>query len=289
MKNLYIYQCAQPLATDYLDTDLERMKFIPPMPQSMESSGWQPTAASYFQAAGPYTVMQFRYDKKILPKSAIDDAMLTRAENLADLTFAEKKQLKDDVMMTLKPQALCRRTDIPVIWHQPQQQIWVGTSSATRADAVMDWVLQTWPGLQVARWLEPNALRAALTQALREDKWPQDITTGDKVVLIHPQEQKRKITVTGVDASYEGILSWLNQGFVVQQIRLVYNGEVEMVFSDQGFWSGIKDLKVNDALDQDENDPNVRLWHQCGLIDSLIRIWHPWLQEVEVCQETTVS
>ena len=289
MKSLYIYQCDQPLSSEFVEGDLERMKFIPPMPQSMESSGWSPFEDNFAILAPPYAVMQYRQDKKILPKSTVEDEMAQRSESMGDLNASEKRQLKEDVLMHLRPKAFSRRQDVSVIWHQALKQIWVGTSSATRADATMECILQTWPGLRATRWLDNHALRSALTNALKEDKWPEGVTAADKVVMVHPQEQKRKVAIQGVDASYEGVMSWLNQGFVVQQLKLVYDGKVEMTFSEQGYWSAIKDLTVNDILDEAENDPHVRLWHQCALIESLVKVWEPWLQEVEACLETTVS
>ena len=289
MKNLFIYHCDQPLSPEFVDTDLERMKYVPPMPQSMESSGWNPFEDNYAIVASPYTVMQYRQDKKILPKSTVDDEIAERSCHMGEMNNSEKRQLKEDVLMHLRPKAFSRRQDVSVIWHQQLKQIWVGTSSATRADATMECILQTWPGLRAMRWLENQALRSALTNALREDKWPEGITAGDKVVMVHPNEQGRKVAIQGVDATYEGVMSWLNQGFVVQQLKLIFDGKIEMIFSEQGYWSAIKDLTVNEVLDEAENDPNIRLWHQCALIESLVKVWEPWLQEVEACQETTVS
>ncbi len=287
LKNLFVYQCAHPLALDYLNTDLERLKFIAPMPQSVESMGWSDTADAYVCSAMPYHLMLFRQDKKIIPKSAVDDAFNEKVgDDLEQLSAAEKKQIKEDVLMTLKPQALCRRQDVSVVWHHAMSQLWVGTSSISKADAVMEWVIQTWPGIKATPWLDRAVLRDLLTQSLRQQKWPEGVTTGHKVVLIHPNDAQKKVAIQGIDVDSEGTLHWLSQGFQVQQIQLIWQDKVQLTFSEQGFWSGIKDLTVNERLHDQEDEPMTREWMQCALVDELIQAWTPWLEEVKACQLT---
>ena len=284
LKSVFIYSCAHPLALDYINDDCEKLKYIAPMPQSVESFGWSDDDNIFVHSANPFYLMRYRTDKKIIPSSAVEDACKEKAGDLSQLSHSEKKQLKDDVLMTLKPQALCRRQDVPVVWHHGLSQLWVGASSVVKADAVMEWVIQTWPGIKAMPWFDRSLLGEVLTQALKDQSWPKGVMPGQKVVLVDPRDTKKKVTVQGVEVDSDAVMHWLSQGFMVQQIQLIWQDKVQWQFSDSGVWSGIKDMSFAESLHEQENEPMTREWLQCALVEELVEGWSSWLEERRLCQ-----
>lgn len=145
-KNLTCYRIGDwPASAAAFEEALRSAPFAPCTPSQAKSVGWAPPRGvehgAFVEAIGGHWIAQLVIETKAVPADAIrrrvdEEAARIEKESGRSVGRKERKDMKDDALLALLPQAFPRRAAVTV-WIDPERRrLLLDTASAPRADVV---------------------------------------------------------------------------------------------------------------------------------------------------------
>lgn len=274
-KNLLLYRLTAPLTDlDAIEEKLAATPFTPCGSQDLARIGWtppMPESDQFLHAANGCLLLSLRRQQKILPGAAVAEALEEKirqieAEQARKVFRQERRQLKEEITVTLLPRAFTRSSRTYAYIDTTRGWLLVDSSSRSRAEELLTQLRKDLGSLP----LEPLATRAQpvtlMTDWLVNNSQPAGFTLGQQCELRDGREPTNIVRVRGQDLRSEEVLQHLEVGKQVTRLELQWQEAVDCVLSDD---LTVRRLRFGDALRDQldaQEDPRARFDQEFGVM-----------------------
>jgi recombination associated protein RdgC len=264
-KNIRLYRFSKPwtLEQDALEKALESLRFRPCGRQEKHFTGWVPPLGQHSEqlthTCGPATMICLLRQEKLLPATVINDKLAEKAQEIQNkegrkLYRKERDQLKDDIIASLLPQAFTRNQKCYAFLAPEQGWIAIDTSSATRAELLLQSLRECVDSLPVIPVTTRQAPAEVMTDWIKQGQGNAPFTLGEECELVNPQEDHNVIRCKGQDLLTDEIQAHLQVGMRVRQLAVVWKENLSCVI-DQDL--AIKKLRFEDLVTSQANEADA--------------------------------
>jgi recombination associated protein RdgC len=241
-KNLLVYRFTAPFQINDEDFEqkLSATPFTPCGSQDLVKMGWMgplPEGELLSHTAGGCTMVCLRKQQKILPGAAVAEAL---DEKIREIETAEsrkvyrkeRKQIKDEILITLAPRALTRSSRVYAYIDVPNQWLIVNGGSRNRAEELLTQLrndIGSLPLVPIATNSDPVAL---LTEWVRGGELPIGFALGEQCELRDVQETTNTVKVRGQDLRSDEVLQHIEAGKQVTKLELHWREAIDFVIGD---------------------------------------------------------
>lgn len=272
-RNLRLYRlpAGGSIETSALDAVMQKYSTRPTSDHEAKHLGWTTPGGRKSQllaheVQGQHLITMQRQER-MLPSSVVKEEVDARAEAVEDaegrkVSRREKTLLKEQVYEELLPRAFIRTHRIDAWWDMPAGLIAINTTSASRAEELLDLLRATLGGLKVVPLGTQSLPVRVMTEWLQDPGTrPSWLEVGD-VVKLQSKGDDGKITARNVDLDSDEIREHLDCGRQAVEMRLKVNEQVSLTLTDD---LAVKGLVFSDALIEeadhadDGDDPVARV------------------------------
>ncbi len=263
-KNLRIYQITADLKIDenQLQKALLSSVFTPCGQHQAETAGWisplvdtpsfdaEAIPELLYEKQGEYIGFKLRIQQKVLPASVIREAVEERAHarEVAEgrtIFLREKRQLKDEIVAELLPQAFHRSDHIKAFWDLKLNRLIIDASSATKAEKFLYFLRLSLGSLPVVPLDFKVSPAATMTTWVRQGFANDQLSIGDECELRATDQEAALVRLKRQDLAAEEVQAHLNAGKQVIKLRLHWRDAIEATLTEEGT---LQRLKFSDSL-----------------------------------------
>ncbi len=273
-KNLYLFRLTQAFTLDHdaLNEALSADEFRPVGKATPFSVGWVPPLGRYGEqfchTIGHYSMFCAQKEERVLPSAVVNEQL---AERVAQIEAAEARpvrrkeqlQLKEELVMTLLPQAFTRSSRTYAYVDRKSGWLVVDVSSPTRAEDLIAQLRTSLEGAGAALSARlPNtetSPRVMMTLWLSGEDIPAGFELGDEYELQDADKEGGIVRCRRQDPFAEEIQSHLAAGKQVTKLALTWRERLEFIVGED---LAIKRLRFTDTvkqeLDSGHEDPAMQ-------------------------------
>ncbi len=286
-KNVMVYRIGEGFAPTLADvqTALEPVKFVECGASQEKSIGWIPPRGEAYgplveSVAGQW-IMKLMIESKAVPGNVVRRKADERIAEIEATTGRkpgkkEKRELMDEVLLSLLPQAFARQSNVLVWMDLENRRLVLNAGSQGKADEVMSALMTVMGGLSVSLIQTVISPQAAMTQwllALTPDEWPADLSVERETVLKSTGEDAASVRFTRHHLANDDVRKHVLEGKLPTQLALSWDGRVAFVLTETlqlkkvQYLDGVMDESGTDKK-EDRFDADVTL--STGLLGPLI-------------------
>ena len=286
-KNVMVYRIGEGFAPTLAEVQaaLEPAQFVECGASQEKSVGWIPPRGEAYgplvESVGGQWIVKLMIESKAVPGNVVR----RRAdERIAEIEAAtgrkpgkkEKRDIMDDVLMSLLPQAFARQSTVVVWMDLDNRRLVLNSGSQGKADEVISALMNVLGGLSVSLIQTVTSPQAAMTQWLlapSEDEWPADLTVERETVLKSTGEDAASVRFTRHHLANDDVRKHVMEGKLPTQLALSWDGRVAFVLTETlqlkkvQFLDGVMDESGTDK-NEDRFDGDVAL--STGLLGPLL-------------------
>jgi recombination associated protein RdgC len=286
-KNVMVYRIGEGFAPTLADvqTALEPVQFVECGASQEKSIGWVPPRGEAYgplleSVAGQW-IMKLMIESKAVPGNVV---RRKADERIAEIEAAtgrkpgkkEKRELMDEVLLSLLPQAFARQSNVLVWMDLENRRLVLNAGSQGKADEVMSALMTVMGGLSVSLIQTVTSPQAAMTQWLlapTPDEWPADLSVERETVLKSTGEDAASVRFTRHHLANDDVRKHVLEGKLPTQLALSWDGRVAFVLTETlqlkkvQYLDGVMDESGTDKK-EDRFDADVTL--STGLLGPLI-------------------
>lgn len=275
-KNLLIYCFTSPftLNPEDLEQKLAATPFVPCGSQDLARAGWiapLPEGEQLAHTADACTLLSLRKQQKILPGAAVAEAL---EEKIREIETAEarkvyrkeRKQIKDEILISLAPRALTRSSRTHAYIDTRHQWLIVNGSSRNRAEELLTQLRTDIGSLPVVPLETKNQAVTLLTEWVRSGELPAGFALGEQCEFRDVQETANTVKVRGQDLRSDEVLQHIEAGKQVVKLELHWRDAIDFVIGDDLI---VRRLRFRDELlERIENldDPRAQFDQEFALM-----------------------
>jgi len=259
-RNLHLYRLTKPfeLSPEELDEKLAEKRFEPCGRQAEESVGWiSPIHRSrdyLVHAASGCTLICMRREQKVIPASAVKEALEERVNAIQDETgrkvySKEKQSLKEDILSLMLPKAFIRSTHIFAYIDTKRGYLVINAGSDKVADLFFELLVETIGSFGAVKLISDEnpalILNHWVEQGLPEG-WE---LTGDYELKDPKDERVAKFKDNEAENIVIGDL--LEDGYWVNKLGFRYKGQLRGMLQPELV---VKSIKFTDELLAENED-----------------------------------
>jgi recombination associated protein RdgC len=286
-KNVMVYRIGEGFAPTLADVQaaLEPAQFVECGASQEKSVGWIPPRGEAYgpliESVGGQWILKLMIESKAVPGNVV---RRKADERIAEIEAAtgrkpgkkEKRDIMDDVLMSLLPQAFARQSTVIVWMDLENRRLVLNAGSQGKADEVMSALMNVLAGLSVSLIQTVTSPQAAMTQWLlapTEDEWPADLTVERETVLKSTGEDAASVRFTRHHLANDDVRKHVMEGKLPTQLALSWDGRVAFVLTETlqlkkvQFLDGVMDESGTDK-NEDRFDGDVAL--STGLLGPLL-------------------
>lgn len=253
-KAFRIYKLTEPIVAD-IAASLTEHRFVPCAPGDKYRSGFIPAVpggSDLIHTANGFLAFTFKQQEKILPGGAIKEMVEAKARTLSDaedgrpIGRKERQVIRDEIIISMLPQAFTRSTITEAYIDLERGYIVVGTGSAPRAEALISQLRDALGSLRCIPLAIDNPVRN-MTLWVKESTPPIGFALGEKVVLNHPKDHSN-VVCKRKDLTSSEVLNHLASGMYVSSVALEWKERVSFVINEAlAFTNVLFSFEVTDA------------------------------------------
>jgi recombination associated protein RdgC len=275
-KNLMIYRAGPgwPASAKQLEAALEREPFAECGPTQPKATGWIPPRGprhgALVETVDGQWLARFAIETKTVPGQALRRKAQEAADQIEKTTGRkpgkkELRDLRDDALLALLPQAFARRSEI-ALWFNPRQRwLLLGASAQARADELIASLVRvagrgfTVGPLQTAR--SPQAAMTGWLAAKSASELPAALHIERECELKGSGEQPATVKYTRHDIATDEVRRHVAQGKLPTRLALGWQGRVGFVLTqalqlkkisfDEGVFEDSASASPDDRFDAD--------------------------------------
>ena len=286
-KNVMVYRIGEGFAPTLAEVQaaLEPAQFVECGASQEKSVGWIPPRGEAYgplvESVGGQWIVKLMIESKAVPGNVV---RRKADERIAEIEAAtgrkpgkkEKRDLMDDVLLSLLPQAFARQSTVIVWMDLENRRLVLNAGSQGKADEVMSALMNVLAGLSVSLIQTVTSPQAAMTQWLlapTEDEWPADLTVERETVLKSTGEDAASVRFTRHHLANDDVRKHVMEGKLPTQLALSWDGRVAFVLTETlqlkkvQYLDGVMDESGTDK-NEDRFDADVAL--STGLLGPLI-------------------
>ena len=273
-KNLYLFRLPQPFALEHdaLNEALAADEFHPVGKATPFSYGWAAPlgrrSEQFCHTVGHYSMICTQKEERILPAAVINEQLAEKIEQIETaearpVRRKERLQLKEELTMTLLPQAFTRSTRTWAYVDRTAGGLVIDVSSAARAEDLIAQLRASMEGAGAALAARlpttEQSPRVMMTQWLRGEGIPAGFELGDEYELQDTDKEGGIVRCRRQDPFSGEIQAHLDAGKQVTKLALSWRERLEFVVAED---LTVKRLRFTDTvkqeLDNGHEDPAVQ-------------------------------
>ena len=265
-KNVLLYRLTAPIewSDEELEEKLNASPFRPCNSQDLQKVGWvnaMPEGATLAHQAQGNILLCLRRQQKILPGPAVAEAL---DEKIAEIERAEarkvyrkeRKQLKDEIMVSLLPRALTRSSRVYAYIDRANGWVLVNSASHARAEELLTQLRNDMGSLPVEPIASKSNPSLVMTDWLRNGNLAPNFVLGQQCELRDSRESSNVVRVRGQELTSDEVLQHLEVGKQVTKLELQWHEAVDFVLGEDLI---VRRLRFADAIrEQIENQEDAR-------------------------------
>jgi recombination associated protein RdgC len=242
-KNLRLYVLTEPfgLSPEELEAKLVENLFQPCSSFDKSSLGWVSPLGREGEmlthTIGDFTMLCAQEQERLLPVSVIRDATEEKVAELEErqarkVYRKERRQIQEDIYATLLPQAFVRNQQVYAYLAPKDNLLVVDTSSAPRAEALLNLLRDSLGSLPVAKPEVNRSPGDVMTRWLKEHKATHKFAIGHDCELYNPLDGSNVVRCKGQDLLTEELRAMLAADKRVKSLGLSWNDRINCIVQD---------------------------------------------------------
>lgn len=267
-KNLRLYCLTQPfeMSIEDLETHLAEQAFVPCATYEKSRIGWisplgndapideeDGVAPMLTHAVGDYIMLCAQKQDRLLPASVVREAAEEQVNEIEQrqgrkIYRKEKRQIQDDVFVTLLPRAFTRSSQTFAYISKTEKLLVVNAASAPKAEEFLNLLRDTLGTFPVAL---PESIRApsdVMTRWLSEQSATDNFEIHEDCELFNPIDGSNIVRCKGQDLVSDEIKAHLDAGKQVKSLGVYWNNLLSCMIGDD---LAIKRLRFEEIEEAD--------------------------------------
>lgn len=265
-KNVLIYRLTAPLdwSDEQLEEKLSASPFRPCGSQDLQKVGWvnaMPEGETLAHQAQGNILLCLRRQQKILPGPAVAEALEEKIatierEEARKVYRKERKQLKDEITVSLLPRALTRSSRVYAYIDRANGWVLVNSASHARAEELLTQLRNDMGSLPVEPIASHSNPSLVMTDWLRGGNLPPNFVLGQQCELRDSRESSNVVRVRGQELTSDEVLQHLEVGKQVTKLELQWHEAIDFVLGEDLI---VRRLRFADAIrEQIESQEDAR-------------------------------
>lgn len=261
-KNVRLYCLTEAIdaSPEELEQKLTEQAFVPCGNHDKSKYGWVSPLGKEGEmlthVQGDYVMLCAQKQERILPASVVNDATEEKVAELEErqgrkIYRKEKRQIKDDVFVSLLPRAFTRNQQTFAYISARDNLIVVNSASAPKAEALLNLLRESLGSLKVSL---PDAKRApsdVMTRWLKEQKASHNFLIDEDCELYNPTDGSNVVRCKGQDLFSEEIQSHLEAGKQAKNLGVTWNSVLSCSLGDD---LSVKRIKFVGMKEEEANE-----------------------------------
>ena len=242
-KNLIVYRIAAgwSVGAAQMLERLEQARFVECGATQPVSAGWtEPRGVSHAPLAevvAGQVLLKFATESKVLPGAVVKrrvDEMAAHIEKTSGRKPGkkQKKELRDEALLELMPQAFTKRSAINVWLDAQHMLLLVDASSPARADEVVTLLVKSFEGLAITLVQTVESSAVAMTRWLATGEAPQAFTVDRECELKSADEMKSVVRYARHPLDTDEVRRHVAEGKLPAKLALTWQGRVSFMLTD---------------------------------------------------------
>lgn len=266
-KNVLLYRFTSPFDIDdeTIEQALNQTPFVPCGSQDLARVGWvaaMPDSDLLSHAANGCVLLCLRKQQKILPSGAVAEALEEKVKEIEaaearKVYRKERKQLKEEIMLSLMPRALTRSSRCYAYIDRRNGWLLVDSGSHSRAEELLTQLRNDLGTLPVQPAQTNSDPVAIMTGWLQSGQLPANFALGQQCELRDSRESSNIVRVRGQELTSDEVLQHLTVGKQVARLELHWHEAIECILGDDLI---VRRLRFTDALREQmdsQDDPRA--------------------------------
>lgn len=253
-----LYRLASQLpAGGQLEEYLSRSEFAPTASTQARSFGWIPPRVErgvFIENVGGQLIAKLLIETRAVPSDAVQRRIDEQVALIEEQTGRkpgrkERRELKEDAVIALLPQAFPKRVAVPVWFDVANGMLVIGSTSTSQLDDVITALVRSIPDFAF-QWISTQ-----LSPAFKMMTWlnggadPEDgFEVGRDCQLKASDESKAVVRYKHQDLDRDDVREHIAQGKMPTSLALTFDNRVSFVFDDAMRFKSVEILDV--VLDQ---------------------------------------
>jgi recombination associated protein RdgC len=261
-KNLTLFRLPYPFELDHdaLNEVLQGEAFHPCGKSVPFSYGWARPLGRHGEqlvhTVGNYSMICARKEERILPSAVVKEQLAEKVEAIEQgearsVGRKERQQIKDELTLTLLPQAFTRSNNIYAYIDRKNRWLVVDSASATKAEDLVSLLRESVDGLKARLPLTEESPRVVMSQWLRGDNIPNGFEPGDEYELQEDDKDGAIVRCRRQDPLSDEIQGHLEAGKRVTKLAMSWQERIEFVVQED---LSIKRLRFTDTIKEELDD-----------------------------------
>ncbi len=271
-KNLTVHRIGPDWSAtpEEAQTCLVKARFTPCAPTQPQSAGFvEPRGLAHaplIEAVDGQWLLAYRIERRAVPASVVKRRAAELAAKIEQSTGRtpgrrETKELKEQALHELLPQAFTKLADIRV-WLAPAQRLlMIGTASATQAGEVASALVKALPGLALGELQTARSPAAAMSDWLASGEPPAVFSVDRECELKSADEMRSVVRYTRHALDTDEVRQHLTLGKLPTQLSMTWEGRVSFTLTEtlrlkklaflDGVFEGRSAAPPDEAFDSD--------------------------------------
>jgi len=289
-KNVIAYKLAPgwDIALETAQAALEPARYVPCGATQDKSSGWiEPRGedhAPLIESINGQWMLRFMVEVKSVPGTVVKKKAQEEADHIEKLTGCkpgkkEMKQLREDALLALLPQAFARTSHVWVWIDRKNGWLVTDASSQGKIDEVITALVRAFDGLVISLLQTNTTPQTAMTQwlsAASPDQWPGDFSIERECELKSGDEEKSVVRFSRHNLAIDEVRKHITEGKLPTRLAMSWNGRIGFVLNEAlqlkkvSFLEGVFDDRSEDGESGFDADVALATGELSRLIPALI-------------------
>ncbi len=243
IKNATIFKItAEPAESFDARGAIEAAAFVPCGPTQQLSFGFVPPRGiengALLETIDSQWILRFAIETRKVPADVLDKEVSRIADETEAATGRkpgkkQRKEIREEALLTLLPKAFPQRADTMVWINVPDKFVVIGSTSASAVEIIAAELVRCQDGLAIDVLRPATPAAAAMTQWLTDQAMPEFFQPGSALELKATDESKSKVKYTNHDLFIEEILFHVRGGMAPASMRIEWDDRVHVTLTDK--------------------------------------------------------
>jgi recombination associated protein RdgC len=242
-KNLIVYRIAAgwSVSAAQMEASLEKARFVECGATQPLSVGWvEPRGVAHGPLAEVVTgqlLLKLATEQKVLPGTVVKRRVDEMAAQIEKTTGRQpgkkqKKELKEDAVLELLPQAFTKQAAINVWIDAQRMLLLIEASSPARADEVVTLLVKCFEGISIRHIATVESAVVAMTRWLATGEPPAGFTVDRECELKSADEMKSVVRYARHPLDTDEVRRHVAEGKLPTKLALTWQGRVSFLLTD---------------------------------------------------------
>jgi recombination associated protein RdgC len=242
-KNLIVYRIAAgwSVSPQQMEESLAKARFVECGATQPLSVGWvEPRGVAHgplAEVVAGQLLLKLATEQKVLPGTVVKRRVDEMAAQIEKTTGRkpgkkQKKELKEDAVLELLPQAFTKQAAINVWIDAQHMLLLIDASSPARADEVVSLLVKCFDGLSISHTATVESAAVAMTRWLASGEPPRAFTIDRECELKSADEMKSVVRYARHPLDTDEVRRYVAEGKLPTKLALTWQGRVSFLLTD---------------------------------------------------------